>query len=78
MSNHARGEAPASVGQGRHGVVVIVEYRVAGEEPMLLAKVPVHTEVRLVLVVRLCSRSNKVVRAGDVWQRVMLKHLVRN
>src|SRR5258708_4109469 len=42
---------------------------------MLLSKISVESEVRLILMIRLRRRPHKVIRAGDIRQRVVLKNL---
>ena len=50
MSNHTGGYAAATIRQRSHGSVVIVEIRIASEDAVVRAEIPVEPGVELVLV----------------------------
>ena len=75
MPDYTGSQTPAAIGQRRDGVVVIAEEGVAAKDPVLFAEVPVHSEIRLILIVRFIGRANEVVGAGYVGERIVLEDL---
>ena len=49
-------KSAAAIGQGRHGIVVVAQVRVAPEDAMLLVEDVIDAAVELILVVRFDAR----------------------
>ncbi len=75
MPDHSGRQGSASIRQGGDRRVVVAEEGVASEDPVLFAEVAVEPEVGLILIVAFSRRADKIVSAGNVRQRVMLKDL---
>src|SRR5438067_1577234 len=75
MSNDARCQTAAAIGQWCHWRVVIAKVRVARKEAVLFTEVAVEPEVGLILIVRLGGHTDEVVGSGYIGQRVVLEDL---
>src|SRR5438128_283383 len=78
MPDYSGCQASASIRQWSDRCVVVAKEGVTSEDPMPFSEVTVEPEVGLILMVGFGGGPDKVIRAGDVRQRVVLKDLEPN